>query len=153
MDFFENLGNKLSKTYNAASEKTGKIAREAKLKINISDTQSKIDEVYVEIGREIYEKYINHRDEEVALMFIEEFKKYIDNILTCGLLLYKSQYLTDFADCGCDTSDNQADMVKILQNLSRSLQYIIDKDVRGHKNFMSDSFNAWAKYLYENMEW
>ena len=85
--------------------------------------------------------------------FIEEFKKYIDNILTCGLLLYKSQYLTDFADCGCDTSDNQADMVKILQNLSRSLQYIIDKDVRGHKNFMSDSFNAWAKYLYENMEW
>ena len=85
--------------------------------------------------------------------FIEEFKKYIDNIITCGLLLYKSQYVTDFADCGCDTTDNQADKVKILQNLSRSLQYIIDKDVRGHKNFMSDSFNDWAKYLYENMEW
>lgn len=85
--------------------------------------------------------------------FIEEFKKYIDNILQCGLLLYKSQYISDFVDCGCDTTNNQAEMVRILQNLSQSLQYIIDKDFHGHKNFMNDSFDKWARYLYENMEW
>lgn len=108
MDFFENLGNKLSKTYNAASEKTGKIAREAKLKINISDTQSKIDEVYVEIGREIYEKYLNHRDEEVALMFIEEFKKidkYKDSIKAAEKEILELKDIKKCAKCGAEFED------------------------------------------------
>lgn len=74
MDFFEDLGRKLSKTYNAASEKTEKVARQAKLKINISDMKDKIQEEYVKIGEKIFEKYLEHRDDDVALEFIEEFK-------------------------------------------------------------------------------
>ena len=85
--------------------------------------------------------------------FIEEFKKYIDNIAKCNLVLHKSEYVSDFVDCGCDTTDEQSDMIKILQKLSQSLQYIIDKDIKGHKNYITDSLDSWARYLYELMEW
>lgn len=78
MDFFEGLGKKLSKTYNVASEKAEKVTKQAKLKMNISEYQSKVDEVYLGIGKEFYEKYLEHRDNEVALEFIKEFKT-IDN--------------------------------------------------------------------------
>ena len=49
MDFFEDLGKKLSKTYNVASEKTEKVARQAKLKINISDMKDKIVAYYANL--------------------------------------------------------------------------------------------------------
>lgn len=74
MDFFDKLGKKVSETYNVASEKTSKLAKEAKLKIAISETEEKVEEEYKKIGKAVYEKYVNNRDEEVALGFIEEFK-------------------------------------------------------------------------------
>ena len=60
MDFFENLGKKLSKTYDAAADKTEKVTRHAKLKINISDMKSQIQDEYAKIGEKVYEKYLNH---------------------------------------------------------------------------------------------
>lgn len=85
--------------------------------------------------------------------FIKEFKLYIDNIVKCNLVLYKSQYVSDFVDCGCNSMDTQSEMMKILQQLSQSLQYIIDDDITGHKNYILDAFTNWARYIYENMEW
>lgn len=75
MDFFEDLGNKITQTYNAASEKTGKIAKEAKLKSNIADANGKINEEYKKIGKKIYEEYLNRREEETVAGLIEEFKE------------------------------------------------------------------------------
>ena len=74
MDFFDKLGKKVSETYNVASEKTSKLAKEAKLKITISEEKEKIESEYKKIGEKLYEKYLNNRDDEVALAFIEEFK-------------------------------------------------------------------------------
>ena len=85
--------------------------------------------------------------------FILEFKKYIDNIIDSNLKLTKSQYVSDFVDCGCDTMDNQATMQAILKRLSQSLQFISDGNVSGKKNFITDAFKDWAIYLYELMEW
>lgn len=74
MDFFEDLGKKISKTYNAASEKTGKLAKEAKLKVNISDSLEQIEKLYTQIGQKFYAKYMDHREDEIAMEFIQEFK-------------------------------------------------------------------------------
>lgn len=74
MDFFDKLGKKMSETYNVASEKTSKLAKEAKLKINISEEKERIQEEYKKIGEKLYQKYLNNRDAEVVLDFIEEFK-------------------------------------------------------------------------------
>lgn len=85
--------------------------------------------------------------------FIKEFKKYIDNILKCNFKLTKCDYISDFVDCGCDKTDEQAAMQVILRRLSQALQYIIDGSTRGYKNFINDALRDWSRYLYEQMEW
>ena len=57
MDFFEKLTKKASDTYKTAAEKTNKIAGETKLKIKINDNKSKINDLYKEIGKKVYQKY------------------------------------------------------------------------------------------------
>lgn len=57
MDFFDKITKKASETYKGAAEKTGKIAKEAKLKLKINDNKSKINDLYKEIGRKVYEKH------------------------------------------------------------------------------------------------
>lgn len=58
MDFFDKLGKKASETYKATAEKTGKIAKEAKLKMKMNENKSQIDELYKKIGRKVYEKHV-----------------------------------------------------------------------------------------------
>lgn len=86
--------------------------------------------------------------------FINEFKKYIDNIIDCNLKLVKTNYESNFVDCTCSTNnDEQADNISILKRLSESLGYIIDKNVLSRKNYINSALNDWSKYLYEIMEW
>ena len=65
MEFFDKLTKKASETYKGAAEKTGKIAREAKLKIKISENKSKINDIYEEIGKKVYQKHTSN--EEVCI--------------------------------------------------------------------------------------
>ena len=88
-------------------------------------------------------------------IFLADFKKYIDGIIGANLPLTTSQFVSAFADCGClsqadaEQQKNQA----ILKDLSRSLQYMIDSEVSGHKNFVQNSLIQWSSLLYENMQW
>lgn len=87
--------------------------------------------------------------------FISDFKKYIDNIIKMNLKLYKTPYISDFVDCG-GLSQQELEQNKykyILEKLSTSLNYIINNDINGHKNFIGDALNEWSSILYENMEW
>jgi rubrerythrin len=79
MDFFDKLGKKFSQTYNAASEKTSKIAKETKLRISISECEGNLKDIYKKIGKIIYEKYQTRREEDLAMEFIKEFKE-VDTI-------------------------------------------------------------------------
>lgn len=82
-----------------------------------------------------------------------EMKKYIDGILKVGLPL-SSTVIDPYADCTCTVNSEEAERYKMyLRNLSKSLQYIIDSEVEGNKNFIRESFNNWATYLYERMQW
>ena len=57
MDFFEKLGKKVTETYKVASEKTNKAAAETKIRMKMSDNKSKINDIYKEIGKKVYEKF------------------------------------------------------------------------------------------------
>ena len=103
MDFFENLGKKLSKTYDVAADKTEKVTRHAKLKISISDMKDKIQEEYAKIGEKVYIKYLDHRDDDVALGFIDEFKavdKYNEKIKSAEKEILELKDLKKCAKCG-----------------------------------------------------
>ena len=57
MEFFDKLGKKASEAYKVTADKTGKIAKEAKLRVKISDLKNQIKDVYGEIGKKMYDKY------------------------------------------------------------------------------------------------
>ena len=62
MEFFDKLTKKATETYKGAAEKTGKLAKETKLKLKISENKSKINDLYEEIGKKVYQKHKEHGD-------------------------------------------------------------------------------------------
>lgn len=87
--------------------------------------------------------------------FLQMFKLYIDNIIKLNLPLTTSQYQTDFVDCTCQLKGNTEQEINIqrLTRLSKSLQYMIDGEIKGNRNYITTSLTDWATYLYERMEW
>ena len=72
MDFFDKLGKTASKTYKGAAEITGKLAKEAKLKMKMAENKAKIEDIYEEIGKKVYEKHI--REENINIKDELKFK-------------------------------------------------------------------------------
>lgn len=108
----------------------------------------------------VYEKMVDTFSsvdfwKEQPVIFLEEFKKYIDGIIKMNFPLYTVKYISDLYDCGClsNAESTQARLIGYLKNLSQSLGYMIADDMSSHKNFIGDSFNKWASYLYEKMSW
>ncbi len=74
MDFFEKLGKKATETFNSAAEKTNKIAADTKLKFKINDCKSKIDDIYKDIGRIVYQNYVLDGKEDIKEEIAEHLK-------------------------------------------------------------------------------
>lgn len=72
MEFFDKLGKKASEAYRVTADKTGKIAKETKLKIKMGDLKSKINDIYEEIGKIVYEKHVNKEEIDIEKDLIEQ---------------------------------------------------------------------------------
>lgn len=72
MDFFNKLTQKATETYKGVSEKTNKITKEAKLKMKMNENKSKINDLYQEIGKKIYEKHTLKEEINIAKDLEEE---------------------------------------------------------------------------------
>lgn len=66
MEFFDKLGKKASEAYKVTADKTGKLAKEAKLRMKMNELKSQINEIYIEIGKEVYEKHIREKDYDIT---------------------------------------------------------------------------------------
>lgn len=75
MDFFNKLGKKASKTYKITAEKTGKLAKEAKLRLKINENKSDIQDLYEQIGKKVYEKHIREENINIKEELEEECTK------------------------------------------------------------------------------
>lgn len=64
MEFLDKLGKKASEAYKITADKTGKLAKETKLKFKIGDLRTKISDLYEEIGKKVYEAHIREDEEE-----------------------------------------------------------------------------------------
>ena len=78
MDFFNKLGKKASEAYKTTADKTGKIAKETKLKFRMGELKSKIEDIYEEIGKKVYEKHV--KNEEITENDVLEECKQIDEM-------------------------------------------------------------------------
>lgn len=79
MDFLNKLGNLANKTYKSASQKTGELAKEAKLKMKMNENKAKIKDLYEEIGKIIYQKHI-HEEEVKIKEDLDSYCSQIDEI-------------------------------------------------------------------------
>ena len=57
MGFFNSLGKKASEAYKVTADKTSKIAKETKLRMQVADYKSQINDLYKEIGETVYKKH------------------------------------------------------------------------------------------------
>lgn len=77
MNFLDKLTKTATNTYKYTQEKTSKITKIAKLKSLMNEDKQKIDDLYNEIGKEVYENHV--REEKVDIVSkIEEICKEID---------------------------------------------------------------------------
>lgn len=77
MNFFDKISQTASQTYKYTQEKTNKLAKTAKLKTLMNEDKQKIEDLYIKIGKEVYENHI--REEKVDIVSkVEELAKEID---------------------------------------------------------------------------
>lgn len=77
MNFLDKLTKTATNTYKYTQEKTSKITKIAKLKSLMNEDKQKIDDLYNEIGKEVYQNHV--REEKIDIVSkIEEVCKEID---------------------------------------------------------------------------
>ena len=62
MDFFNKLGKKATEAYQATKEKATDLTEELKIKGKISDAKNRINAIYTEIGKIVYEEVKDNKD-------------------------------------------------------------------------------------------
>ena len=104
MEFFNKISEKASTAYKVTAAKTGKLAKEAKLKLKMSNLKSQINDIYLDIAAKIYEKHLLKEDINIKNDLEEECTKIdiltnqIEEILNeCLELNNKKQCLKCFA--------------------------------------------------------
>lgn len=127
--------------------------------VNLLGSVTTCDPIY-QYRKAVYEKMVSvfseiafwtEREEDLLI----EIKKYIDGIIAHNLPLTSSQYTPDLYDCGClsDADASQERLMNILKKLSKAFGFMIEGQVTGNRNFIGDTLNQWAAYLYERMRW
>ncbi len=75
MNIFEKLEKKTTETINCATETTTKFAGDTKLKIRISNCKGKIEDLYKDIGKKVYQLNILEGREDIKENIKEEVEK------------------------------------------------------------------------------
>ena len=137
MDFFNKIGKKASDAYKMTADKTGKIAKETKIKLKMNELKTQVHELYEEIGRKVYEKHVREEDISIKKDLEEECTRIdvlsdeIESLLKqCLDLKDKKQCPKCYVEiekdmnfcynCGQKQTDEPAREVEILEDLENS---------------------------------
>ena len=137
MEFFDKLGKKASEAYTVTADKTGKLAKEAKLRMKISDLKSQINTIYKEIGETVYQKHTREGEYDITKEIEEKCTK-IDvlsdeiesNLKQCLELKDKRQCPSCFAEiekdvkfcpkCGAKQEEIQEEPAKEVEVIEKA---------------------------------
>lgn len=139
MDFLNKLGKKASEAYKVTADKTGKLAKEAKLRMKISELKNEINDVYEEIGKMIYENHVREQKQDITNELGEKCTKIdclsdeIESILKqCLELKDKKQCLNCYVqiekdakfcpECGVKQEENVEEPVKDVEVVTENTQ-------------------------------
>ena len=144
MDFFDKLGKKATEAYKVTADKTGKLAKETRLKFKMGDLKSKIEDIYEEIGKKVYEKHV--QKEEISINDLLEECKQIDEMSEkiekirqeCLELKDKKQCPKCFKEidknmkfcpeCGAKQEEEKAKEVEVLEKAEVKEEKVVSED-------------------------
>lgn len=75
MEIFDKIGEKATNAYKLTADKTGKLAKEAKIKIKMNELKSQVENLYKEIGKKVYEKHLIDEPIDIKKELEEECAK------------------------------------------------------------------------------
>lgn len=160
MEFFDKLGKKASEAYKVTADKTGKLAKEAKIKMKINEMKCQIKDIYVEIGKKVYEKHIREQDLDIKKDLEDECTRIDlltaeieDRLNECLELRDKKKCQKCFKEidknmkfcpeCGAKQDDEPAKEVEVLEKLENAdiseeikedLNEVIEEKEENNKN-------------------
>lgn len=137
MEFFDKLGKKASEAAKITADKTGKLAKETKLKFKMGELRNQINDIYQEIGKRVYEKHIREedicikKDLEEQCTKIDVLSDEIDSLLKeCLELKDKKQCQSCYKEiekdvkfcpnCGEKQTQEQPKEVEVLEKLENT---------------------------------
>ena len=137
MEFFDKISKKASEAYKATADKTGKLAKETKIKLKMNELKTQVHELYEEIGKKVYEKHVREEDISIKKDLEEECTKIdvlsdeIESLLKqCLDLKDKKQCPKCYVEiekdmnfcynCGQKQTEEPAREVEILEDLKNS---------------------------------
>lgn len=136
MEFFDKLGQKASEAYKVTADKTGKLAKEAKLRMKMSELKSQVKDIYKIIGKKVYEKHVREEEMDIEKELEEECTKIDvlsdeieDYLKQCLALKDRKQCQSCYKEiekefsycpeCGAKQENEPAKEVEILEKLEK----------------------------------
>lgn len=75
MDILNKITQKASETYKNTTKSASKLAKEAKLKMIMNENKGKIEDIYEEIGKKVYEAHIREEETNIEELIQEDCSK------------------------------------------------------------------------------
>ena len=166
MEFFDKLGKKATEAYKVTADKTGKIAKETKMKFKIGELKTQINDLYEEIGKKVYEKHV--REEEISIKKdleeqctkIDVLSNEVEDLLKQCLELkdkkqcpkcYKEIEKNDkfCSNCGEKQTNEPAKEVEILEKLE---EIEVDENKENEKQIVIEELEQEIKNKKDNKE-
>jgi len=72
VEFLNKVTKTVAKTYHMTAQQTEKLAKKIKLNSIIDDNQAKIEDIFQEIGKMVYQKHILPCEDKQKIIYIEE---------------------------------------------------------------------------------
>ena len=137
MEFFDKLGKKASEAYKVTADKTGKLAKEAKIRMKINEMKGQIKDIYEEIGKKVYEKHVREENIDISKDLEDECTRIDvltaeieDRLNECLELRDKKKCQKCFKEidknmkfcpeCGAKQDDEPAKEVEVLEKLENA---------------------------------
>lgn len=105
MAFFDEIGKKISHTGQEAVKQTRIMANVAKYKGNISTLESKIQEVFLQIGRQYFRDHESDPD-SAYIVKLDEVKRYLQEIEELQCKIQEEKGVAICSNCGAEVGIN-----------------------------------------------
>lgn len=109
MAFLENLGKKVGEAAQAAAKKSGELVEITKLNVNIGSEEDKIQKIYSQIGKNLFEKYkASGAVDEDFREACETIKVHEQNIASLKDKIMELKSIKACIGCGAEMDRTQA---------------------------------------------